>query len=67
MVGYNTYSRGTVKGSISPTGKITLDFPITHPRPYQDVLKVNLPNLALALTVEELDIKDIQIDEWCIS
>jgi hypothetical protein len=63
VVSYNTNSRGTVKANISPTGKITLDFPITHPRPYQDVLTVNPTKLALALTVEELDIKDIQVDE----
>jgi hypothetical protein len=62
-VSYNTNSRGTLKASVSPTGKITLDFPITHPRPFQDVLAVNPAKLALALTVKEPDIKDIQVDE----
>jgi hypothetical protein len=63
VVSYNTNSRGTLKASVSPTGKLTLDFPITHPRPSQDVLTVNPTELALALTAEEPDIKDIQIDE----
>ena len=43
--------------------KISLDFPISHPRPYQGVLTVYPPILALALDIVEADIKDIQVDE----
>jgi hypothetical protein len=63
VASYNTNSRGTVRASISPSGKISLDFPVTHPRPYKDVLTVNPTKIALALNVEELNIIDIQVDE----
>jgi hypothetical protein len=60
---YRTESRGTVRAYVSSKGKISLDFPISHPRPYQGVLTVYPPILALALDIVETDIQDIQVDE----
>ena len=60
---YHTKSRGTIRADVSAKGKISLDFPISHPRPYQGVLTVYPPILALALDIVETDIKDIQVDE----
>ena len=60
---YHIESRGTIRAYVSSKGKISLDFPISHPRPYQGVLTVYTPILALALDIVEKDIKDIQVDE----
>jgi hypothetical protein len=61
---YHTESRGTIWADVSSKGKISLDFPISHPRSYHGVLTVYPPILTLALDIVETDIKDIQVDEW---
>ena len=58
-----TKSRGTVRAIVNALNKTSLDLPISHPRPYQGVLTVYPPIIALALDIVETDIKDIQVDE----
>ena len=56
-------SRGKTKDRFSGNGEIMLDFPVTHPRPYQGVLILYPPINVLVLDIVEADIKNILVDE----